>query len=309
MDNFRPRHILAATDGSPRSLGAVTAAAQLAARIGATLTIVTTSTPLPGRSADARGQLEADMALTATADEARERLRDAKAAARAHGIVPAIEHIHAQEPFEGILDTARVRGCDLIVAAPRGRGRAAGLILGSQTLGLVARSPVPLLICPRGRVPSWSHVLVPIDGTEAAESAIPAGAELARLEGGHLTLLMCSPLLSGEGQVSGGRYEDLVRKAADERLASAGAIARACGVAATLEHTFAAAPWRAIVDAAQEIGAGAICMASHQRSGRLAAAFASEALKVLTHARVPVLLCRAHRPAGERGAGYAVEAA
>ena len=295
MDTFRPRHILAATDGSPRSLLGVIAAADLAVKSGARLTIVTCSPPLPERSGDQRPQLHVDLAQAAAAHEAREWLRDAEALARSHGVMPSLEHVAAAQPYEGILATARERGCDLVVIASRGRGRAVGLLLGSQTLGLLAHSPLPVLVCPEGEAPSWRHILVPIDGSAASESAMPVAADLARLHDGRLTLLMCSPALTSGGEPGGmdrKEYEILVGRGAAESLTSAAAIARREGVAATCEHAFAAAPWRSIVDTAESIGAGVICMASRRRSGRLAATIASETLKVLTHARVAVLVCR-----------------
>ena len=293
MDTFTPRHILGATDGSPRSLAAVAAAADLARQTDARLTLVVSSAPRPERRADPRSQSHADAALTMAAKEAREHLGKADAVARAHGVLPALEHVYAEEPYTGILVTARLRGCDLIVAASRGRGRAAGLILGSQTQSLLVHSHIPVLVCPDGRAPSWDHILVPIDGTEGSESAMPVGVSFARLQGARITVLMCSPRIDASDGVDGSEYEKLAKAAATPRIASAAAGAWRQGIPTHCRHAFAAAPWREIVDTAEDVGAGVICMASHRRSGRLAAALASETLMVITHSRVPVLVCRA----------------
>jgi nucleotide-binding universal stress UspA family protein len=56
-------------------------------------------------------------------------------------------HVKDQLPAEGIIDTAKARGCDLIVMASHGRRDVARLLLGSQANKVVTHSTVPVLIC------------------------------------------------------------------------------------------------------------------------------------------------------------------
>ena len=56
-------------------------------------------------------------------------------------------HIKNQYPAEGILETAQVKGCDLIVMASHGRRGFAKLLLGSQTARVVTLSSTPVLAC------------------------------------------------------------------------------------------------------------------------------------------------------------------
>lgn len=50
--------------------------------------------------------------------------------------------------------------------------------------------------------------------------------------------------------------------------------------------------WKAIVETAREQGCDAIVMAAHGRRGLSALVIGSETAKVLTHSKLPVLVCR-----------------
>ena len=50
-------------------------------------------------------------------------------------------------PAEGIIETAKARGCDLIVMASHGRRGLARVLLGSQATRVLTMSTVPVLIC------------------------------------------------------------------------------------------------------------------------------------------------------------------
>jgi nucleotide-binding universal stress UspA family protein len=50
-------------------------------------------------------------------------------------------------PAEGIIETAKAKGCDLIVMASHGRRGLARALLGSQATRVLTLSAVPVLIC------------------------------------------------------------------------------------------------------------------------------------------------------------------
>jgi nucleotide-binding universal stress UspA family protein len=52
-----------------------------------------------------------------------------------------------QFPAEGILETAKNDGADLIVMASHGRSGVQRLLLGSQANKVVTHSKVPVLVC------------------------------------------------------------------------------------------------------------------------------------------------------------------
>jgi nucleotide-binding universal stress UspA family protein len=49
-------------------------------------------------------------------------------------------------PYQGIIDAARKRKCDVIFMASHGRGEFASLILGSVTQKVLAKSKVPVIV-------------------------------------------------------------------------------------------------------------------------------------------------------------------
>lgn len=49
-------------------------------------------------------------------------------------------------PWRGILKAARAAKCDAIVMASHGRGGLGGLILGSETQQVLARSKIPVVV-------------------------------------------------------------------------------------------------------------------------------------------------------------------
>jgi nucleotide-binding universal stress UspA family protein len=56
--------------------------------------------------------------------------------------------VHVTEfPAEGIVLTAKDRGCDLIVMASHGRRGISRILLGSQAVRVLTHAPVPVLIC------------------------------------------------------------------------------------------------------------------------------------------------------------------
>jgi nucleotide-binding universal stress UspA family protein len=82
-----------------------------------------------------------------------------------------------------LLEVAAAEDAQLIVVGSRGVGRAPALALGSTSLQVVQRSPVPVLIVP-DRAHAAHHlalqrILVAVDGDEDAIPAVRLSAELA----------------------------------------------------------------------------------------------------------------------------------
>ena len=59
----------------------------------------------------------------------------------------ATVHAKDQYPSEGILDTAKKSGCDLIVMASHGRRGLGRLLLGSEAVKVLTHGTLPVLIC------------------------------------------------------------------------------------------------------------------------------------------------------------------
>ncbi|MEB3184263.1 MAG: universal stress protein [Cyanobacteriota bacterium] len=147
---------------------------------------------------------------------------------------------------------------------------------------------------------TYSHLLVPVDGSELSDRAVAEGVELARTLGARITFFHAEPglpvALAGLGdQVDPRTVEMLVtasRQQSDEILSRACQSAAAAGVSADRRSALNPLPHEAIVATASEVGADLIVMASHGRRGLNALLLGSETQKVLTHTALPVLVVR-----------------
>ncbi len=141
-------HILIATDGSELAGRAVTTGLELAKALGAQVTAVTATEPwtvmLSGEPAALQFPIEAyEKAASESADRV---LAEANSQAQQIGLACGMVHV-TDFPAEGIVETARSKGCDLIVMASHGRRGLSKLLLGSQATRVLTLSPVPVLIC------------------------------------------------------------------------------------------------------------------------------------------------------------------
>ena len=144
-------HILVADDGSETALKAVEIAAELAAKMGASLTALAVIDSGNFGAADvvavARSEgLEASAAVV-FGSAAAEYLARCQTIAQRHGVVRFhSEKRTGDDPATGILDFAREHAIDLIVVGSRGMGRLPGLFLGSVSQKLASLAPCSVLI-------------------------------------------------------------------------------------------------------------------------------------------------------------------
>src|SRR5262249_40320550 len=83
---------------------------------------------------------------TAGKDNGGESLEKAREIATKLGISAEFLHIPNAHPAPAIIETAKSRGCDLIVMASHGRRGLKKLFLGSQTSTVLADGSVPVLV-------------------------------------------------------------------------------------------------------------------------------------------------------------------
>ena len=141
-------HILIATDGSDLANRAVGQGLALAKALGSKVTAITVTEPwtaaVSGEWAVAFPVEEYEKAAAANAEKILVQVTEA--AARA-GVACETRHVKDQFAAEGIVDEAKMLGCDLIVMASHGRRGLAKVVLGSQATRVLTHSTVPLLIC------------------------------------------------------------------------------------------------------------------------------------------------------------------
>jgi nucleotide-binding universal stress UspA family protein len=146
----------------------------------------------------------------------------------------------------------------------------------------------------------YKNLLVATDGSKLSEKAVTHAIALAQAVGAKMTAFYAAPDYPLPAYADGVVYEPVSRKeyaklaAADAAKVLEAAVAKAtsAGVECASAFTIAAAPWEAILAAAKKHKADVIVMASHGRRGISAVLLGSETQKVLTHAKVPVLVYR-----------------
>lgn len=143
------KHILIPTDGSPVSAKAVKAGIAIAKQMGAKVTAYYAVEPVPmrlygeGYVADRQMVAEFERRARATAKKHVEAVE--RAAAKARVRCDALVEI-ARTPYEGIIEAARRRRCDLILMASHGYRGLMRLTLGSVTDKVIQLSKVPVLV-------------------------------------------------------------------------------------------------------------------------------------------------------------------
>ena len=143
----------------------------------------------------------------------------------------------------------------------------------------------------------FKHILIPTDGSGLSVEAVKRGVDFARETGARITFMTVtipfphSPLSEFAGQTHA-IYDTEMKKTAGERLGMAEEIAKAAGVPCDTRSYHNWQPYNAILQAAEEAKCDAIFMASHGRRGIAGMLLGSEAQKVLTHGKLPVIVYR-----------------
>jgi nucleotide-binding universal stress UspA family protein len=146
-------NILLSTDGSDVARKGVKHGISLGKALNAKVTVITVTEPLPVfvyGSGDAPGwtpsKQEIDSFDAACKERARKVPDDARAMAEQIGISIELLHVPNAHPATEIIETAKSRGCDLIVMGSHGRRGLRKLILGSQTSEVLADGNLPVLV-------------------------------------------------------------------------------------------------------------------------------------------------------------------
>ena len=145
-------NILLSTDGSDLARKGVKHGIALAKALNAKATVITVTERLPAEilSGHASGWIPSqemvDRFNAACKERAGKVLDEARAMAEQIGISAELLHVPNAHPATAIIETAKSRGCDLIVMASHGRRGLKKLWLGSQTSEVLADGSVPVLV-------------------------------------------------------------------------------------------------------------------------------------------------------------------
>jgi nucleotide-binding universal stress UspA family protein len=197
---------------------------------------------------------------------------------------------------EAILDETVLRRCDTIVMSTHGRGGLERFLYGSVAEQVIAHSLVPVLLIPARCQLSWppaegSRVLVALDGSDVAESALEPAIRLAQRL--HLPLRLLEVI-----QPSETAYYDLTGPLNDTRVKDAetylGCVQARLQARQLLVGTEVnlGRPSDVIADVAQAERTAAVVMSTHGRDGVARLVMGSVTAGVLHQAAVPMLVVR-----------------
>lgn len=146
------KRILIATDGSELASKAVAHGVELAKNLKVPIFIVTVTQMWSAldvaRETETRIGAENpvvrfEQMAVASANNV---LEKAAQVAKSQGVTCEVVHVPDQHPADGIIATAKEKGCDLIVMASHGRRGINRVLLGSQAYEVLTHSKVPALI-------------------------------------------------------------------------------------------------------------------------------------------------------------------
>ena len=199
------------------------------------------------------------------------------------------------EPPEVLVDIARGKKADLIALGTYGRKGLKRLLMGSVTSQVILDAPCDVLVVKRPCsecTGSYQSVLVPYDGSEFSRKALTRAAEMAKADGGQVTVLYVIP-----------RYEEMMefyrsdsikkslRAEAEKILGEAKKITDGLGISIRTEVREGHASDE-IVAAAQKLENDLIAMGTYGWKGVNQAIMGSTTNRVISHAACPVLVVK-----------------
>jgi nucleotide-binding universal stress UspA family protein len=206
---------------------------------------------------------------------------------------------------ETIVATAEAQGAGLIAMATHGRVGPERWFLGSVATKVVHDSSTPvLLIRPHEEAdvtpPSVQHILLPLDGSPLAETAIPYATLLAKTFNAPVTAIRALPLdmlttwdpYAGEPDLTP-EMQQILEDEVKRYLDDVAARMRAEGVDAKTEFVTFSPAAADIVDLAEQTPGALVVMTTHGRSGLGRALLGSVTDRVVRSSAAPVLVVRA----------------
>lgn len=302
------KHILVPLDGSALAEQAVGTAALIARASKASVELATVIEPIPFGGFDDAPWNDRELS-------ARQQYVESTAAELASGAsIAATGTVLRGQATEKLCEREHATEANLVVMTSHGRSGVSRAWLGSVADALIRRSDAPVLVLrpePQALHPSqlqrsFSHILVPLDGSGLSTDILASASELGKAFGARLTILRVvapMPLLSAfepnlplsyasfvPDQAATNQLAELVRTELG-RLAARLHDETELVVETTVvvdDH-----PARAIVDYAKANGVDLVAMSTHGR-GASRVLLGSVADKVLRSSGLSVLM---HRPA------------
>ena len=293
------KHILVPLDGSRMAESAVPAAALLAARLQARVTLMHVVEKNAPSTVHGQSHLH-------NPDEAAAYL-DKIAGQGFSPSIPVSCHVHTaavEDVARSIVEHAAELGHDMVIMCSHGRGRALHLFLGSIAQEVIAGDSRPVLIThpdEEGEPMPFScrNILIPLDGDPEHAQALPVSKELALACQASLHLAMVVPRFmsrSGEMTVTGRMLPGTTSRMLDMALQEAEAYSARVveelqgGGFSASAHVLRGDPAKIIVEATKQAPIDLIVLATHGKTGMEAFWAGSVTNKICSQSKVPLML-------------------
>ena len=310
-------NIIVPLDGSDASRQVLPYARSIAKTVGATLHLIGVLEPLNrvdnlsrmGSGAQNAPMSQSELVLSedwralvgGLRREARDRLDAAAEETRSRGIETTVDLLEG-EAAEQIIAAGNRAGESLIAMSTHGRSGIGRWMLGSVTDKVVKHTSTPVLIirAQREEPPddvALSKVVLPLDGSELAERAIPHAVAFANAFGAGITILRSSsPTAYGFGYAdyyAAQTYTDISSEVlSDVRDYVTSAVGRiqGMGVTSVEERTPEGNPGAAIIDEVGDDRTKLVVMTTHGRTGVGRWVLGSVTDRVIQHSAGPVMV-------------------
>lgn len=198
------------------------------------------------------------------------------------------------DAVDALIRVARDESASLFVVGSHGRGAWSSIVLGSTARALAITSPIPVLIV-RESTAAPVRVLVATDGSSSSRAALAAFGQMPQNEATVVELLHVLPVHRWPDDKID--WEEIGQRTAIERAEEAAARAMLDEQQALLpkglragQRTERGHPGKTIVRRAEETNVDLIVVGTQGLQGPRQFFYGSTAERVLTHARVNVLV-------------------
>ncbi len=210
-------------------------------------------------------------------------------------------------PADIILEYAEKNGIDLIIMSTHGRSGLTRWVLGSVADKVLHSVTVPLFLINAKKAEAvverktFRKVLLPLDGSDTGEAAVPFAEELARKTNARLLLLsvmMPAYRITAAQDYPGVDLEPIMkaqRESAENYLHDVEAKLKQKGIT-TSSDTMVGSAAETILDYSKEKQVDLIAMSTHGRSGFGRWILGSVTDKVVRASEIPVMVMRASGP-------------
>ncbi len=283
-------NVLVPVDGSPGERRAVATALSLASTADATIHAL--SVVEPADDLADLGETDREAIRRSTEARGREATADVMALAEDAG-VEVVRHVREGRPHREIVAYAEEAGVDLIVMGTRGELDAADARLGSTTERTLALAEVPVLAVPpdadaEPTTPEIDRIVVPIDGSDAAERAAENALDLAAVLGADVDAIYVIDRTVYDLEDAPRSIVGLLREGGEASLAAVAEAADERGVGLTA-RTLRGVPEAEILAYADGVDTDLLAMGTRGRGGVGDRLLGSTTVRVIRRGSRPVL--------------------